>query len=106
MDKQYVEWRDEGYWVAGTRIALDSLVYAFLNGVSPETIAIECFTGLSLEQVYGAITYYLGHRPEIDAYLKASEEEFEALQAATRSTNLALTQKLTQAHRQLLLTHV
>lgn len=106
MDKQYVEWRDEGYWVAGTRIALDSIVYAFLNGVSPETIAIECFTALTLEQVYGAIAYYLGHRTEIDAYLKASEEEFEALREATHSTNLALTQKLTQAHRQLLLAHV
>ena len=43
MEKQYVERRDEGYWIAGTRVSLDSVVFAFLDGLSPETIAAECF---------------------------------------------------------------
>ncbi|MDZ8241942.1 MAG: hypothetical protein RMZ69_33215 [Nostoc sp. ChiQUE01a] len=34
--KQYIEQRDEGYWLEGTRISLDSVVCAFLNGESPE----------------------------------------------------------------------
>ncbi len=37
--KRYIEQRDEGYWIEGTRISLDSVVYAFKNGESPESIA-------------------------------------------------------------------
>lgn len=78
MDKQYVEKLDQGYWVAGTRVSLDSIIFAFLEGLSPETIATDCFPTLTLEQVYGAITYYLAHRSEIDAYLQQADAEFEA----------------------------
>ncbi len=69
MEKQYTEKRNEGYWVAGTRVSLDSVTLAFLDGLSPETIVSECFPVLTLEQVYGAIMYYLSHRDEMDAYL-------------------------------------
>jgi len=61
--------------VAGTRVSLDSIVYGFVRGESPETIRGN-FSTLTLEQVYGAITYYLGHRAEIDAYLKQSQAEW------------------------------
>lgn len=74
MYHAYVEQREGGYWVQGTRVSLDSVVYRFREGLSPESIA-ECFSGLSLEQVYGTITYYLAQRAEIDAYLKTAEEE-------------------------------
>lgn len=106
MDNQYVEWRENGYWIRETRISLDSIVYAFLNGISPETITYECFTSLTLEQVYGAIAYYLGRRPQIDAYLKQGEAEFEALRQTARAANPALTQKLIQARRQPIMTGV
>jgi hypothetical protein len=39
----YVEIRDKGYWVAKTRVSLDSVVRAFLDGVSPETLVVEHF---------------------------------------------------------------
>jgi uncharacterized protein (DUF433 family) len=52
--KQYIEQRDKGYWIAQTRISLDSVVYSFLNGESPESI-VQNFPLLSLEQVYGAM---------------------------------------------------
>ena len=42
-EKDYVEKRNAGHWVAGTRVSLDSIVLAFLDGLSPETIAVECF---------------------------------------------------------------
>ena len=77
MDKVYVEQHDGGYWVAGTRVSLDSIVYAFRRGAAPETIR-RCFPRLTLEQVYGAITFYLAHAREIDDYLKRSEVELEA----------------------------
>lgn len=57
LTKQYIEQRDEEYWIEGTRISLDSVVYAFLEGESPESIA-QNFPLLSLEQIYGAITFY------------------------------------------------
>jgi uncharacterized protein (DUF433 family) len=101
LTKQYVEQRDEGYWLQGTRISLDSVVYAFLDGESPESIA-QNFPLLSLEQIYGAITFYLANRELIDAYLKEGEEEFDKLQQSLREKNPSLYQKLitAQAHRQ------
>lgn len=101
MEKQYIERRDEGYWLAGTRISLDSIVFAFLDGLSPETIAAECFPSLTLEQVYGAITYYLAHRAEVEADLERAGAEFEALRQATRNADPRFHEKLLQARRQL-----
>lgn len=99
MDKQYVEKRDEGYWIAGTRISLDSIVFAFLDGLSPETIVTECFPSIKLEQVYGAITYYLAHRTEIDAYLQQVDAEFETLRQTTQNVDPNFHNKLIQARR-------
>ena len=87
MEKPYVEKRDGGYWVAGTRVSLDSVVFAFLDGLSPETIVTECFPALTLEQVYGAITYYLSHRAELDDYLKRADAEFDALRRRLREAD-------------------
>ncbi len=36
--RDYVEQRDGGYYIAGTRIALDTIVLAFEEGESAETI--------------------------------------------------------------------
>src|SRR5215469_8056539 len=77
MDKNYVEQRDGGYWVAGTRVSLDSIVNAFRHGAAPETIK-RSFPVLSLEEIYGSITFYLAHEQEIDAYLEAAEAEMQA----------------------------
>ena len=40
MAKEYVEERNGGYYVAGTRVSLDSIVHAFRRGESPETMAM------------------------------------------------------------------
>lgn len=98
LAKLYIEQRDKGYWIEGTRISLDSVVYAFLNGESPESIA-QNFP-LSLEQVYGAIAFYLANRELIDAYLKEGEEEFEKLQQSFREKNPLLYQKFKAAQMQ------
>ncbi len=100
MEKLYVERHDEGYWISGTRISLDSVVLAFLQGLSPEAIASECFSTLTLEQVYGAIVYYLAHRPEIDAYLTNADAGFEALRQATHGDAPDFACKLAAARRQ------
>ncbi|UBF27693.1 DUF433 domain-containing protein [Kovacikia minuta CCNUW1] len=94
--KQYVEQRDNGYWIEGTRISLDSVVYSFLNGESPESIA-QNFPLLSLEQIYGAITFYLANRELVDAYLEAGEAEFQHLQQSCQEKSPLLYQKLKAA---------
>ena len=99
MEKPYVEKRDEGYWVADTRVSLDSVVFTFLDGLSPETIVTECFPVLTLEQVYGAITYYLSHRAELDDYLERADAEFDALRRRLHEADPQFHAKLLQARR-------
>ncbi len=99
MEKQYVEKRDNAYWITGTRVSLDSVVYAFLEGLSAETIITDCFPVLTLEQVFGALAFYLGNRAEIDAYLHNGEVEFESLRQASRKADPQFYEKLIQARR-------
>jgi uncharacterized protein (DUF433 family) len=101
VDKLYVETHDGGYWVSGTRVSLDSVVLAFLQGLSPEAITSECFSALSLEQVYGAIAYYLAHRQQIDAYLKQGDAEVDAMRQAIHSVAPDFSRKLAEARRQM-----
>jgi hypothetical protein len=91
--KQYVEQREEGYWIKGSRISLDSVVYSFLDGETPEVIA-QNFPLLSLEQVYGAITFYLANRELINTYLRNEETEFGQLQKNCQQRSPKLYQTL------------
>jgi len=100
VEKPYVEKHDGGYWVSGTRVSLDLVVLAFLQGLSAEAIASECFPTLTLEQVYGAIAYYLAHRLEIDAYLKQADAEFESMRQAMQGAAPDFSRKLAEARRQ------
>lgn len=99
MEKTYVENHAGALRIAGTRISLDSVVYAFRDGQTPESI-VRSFPLLSLEQVYGAITYYLANREEVDAYLEQSEADYEALRQKTRDADPAFYKKLAAARRQ------
>jgi uncharacterized protein (DUF433 family) len=101
MAKEYVEKREGAYRISGTRVSLDSVVYAFLRGASPESIA-QSFPALTLEEVYGAIAFYLGHQSEIEAYLEKGDREFEALRQQARRSNPMLYLKLEEARQQLL----
>lgn len=100
MNAQYVEHRGAEYWIAGTRVSLDSIVYAFLNGQTAESIA-QAFPVLTLEQVYGAIAYYLANRTEIDAYLEKGRTDFEAMRQQAHKTDPMFYQKLADARRQM-----
>jgi uncharacterized protein (DUF433 family) len=100
MENKYsVEKRDGGYWVGGTRISLDSVVLAFRQGLSPETIATECFPLLTLAQVYVAIAYYLAHRQEIDDYLQQGDAETEAMRQAMQNAAPELARRFAAARR-------
>jgi uncharacterized protein (DUF433 family) len=75
----HIEQREGVYYIPGTRITLDSIVYAFREGCSPECIR-EDFVGLSLAHVYGAIAFYLDHKAEIDSYLLRRKDEWDELE--------------------------
>jgi uncharacterized protein (DUF433 family) len=96
MAAGYVEQREGGYFIAGSRVSLDSVVYAFLRGESPEGI-VDSFPALSLEQVFGAVAYYLANRSSIDAYLRDGRAEFAQMRDKARREHPALYSKLEAA---------
>lgn len=66
---------EAGVWrVAGTRVSVDSVIYAFNSGSSPEEIAWQ-FDTLDLKKVYAVINYYLHNRERVDQYLTQSEKQ-------------------------------
>jgi uncharacterized protein (DUF433 family) len=98
-EPSYVEQREGVYQVAGTRVSLDSIVYAFLDGHTAESIQ-QSFPVLTLEQVYGAITYYLAHQEAIEAYLREQEAAFETLKETLRRNNPQMAQRIAAIKQQ------
>lgn len=96
---EYVEQRPDGFYIAGTRVSLDSIVYAFLHGETAEAIA-QSFPTLALEQVYGAIAFYLANSERIDGYLAGRRADYEAKREAARRADPMFYEKLAQARRQ------
>jgi uncharacterized protein (DUF433 family) len=94
---EYIEQRDGGYYVAGTRISLDSVVYAFNRGDSPERIMEEFPLLDRVSRVYGAIAFYLDHKAEFDKYLEKTEREFEASGTPLEEANPVLWEKIERA---------
>jgi uncharacterized protein (DUF433 family) len=79
--KAYVRVDENGVMrVGGTRVMLDSVVAAFQQGHSPETIRQQ-YPALSLEEVYGSIAYYLAHLDEVNAYLGRQDAVWQEWQA-------------------------
>ena len=78
---QYVEVRNNSYYVAGTRIGLDVIIHEFRDGRSPEEI-LEAYPSIaSLAKLYGAITFVLEHPNEIASYMKAQDGRWEEFKA-------------------------
>jgi uncharacterized protein (DUF433 family) len=59
--------------VGQTRVPIDTVVYFFNEGDTPETI-VDKFSSLDLADVYAVIGYYLRHRPAVDGYLRQRDE--------------------------------
>jgi uncharacterized protein (DUF433 family) len=95
MRKEYVKNIEGVYRVGDTRVSLDSLVYLFREGISAESM-VESYPALSLEQVHGALAFYLANQREIDAYL-ADGQRAESQHQQSRQTNATLIAKLQRA---------
>ena len=100
MDRDFVESRDGSFYLIGSRVPLAHLVREFQHGESPEAIRSH-YSTLSLEQVYGAITFYLGHKSEVEIDIverERAEDEF----TKTHPAPPHLKEKLERARQQLL----
>ena len=70
--------------VGSSDISLDSVVVGFQQGESPETIQ-QNFPGLTLEEVYGAVAFYLANQAEVNEYLRQRERLWDELREKSRT---------------------
>ena len=70
--------------VGGTRVTLETVIYAHKRGESPEEIGAG-FPTLKLADISAVISYYLQHQEEVEAYLRKHEEEAEAIRRQIES---------------------
>lgn len=100
MAKEFIEERDGSFYLLGSRVPLAHVVREFQLGESPEAIRAH-FPALTLEQVYGAIAFYLGHQEHASrdaADREREEDEF----AKIHSLPPELKRKLEHARTHLL----
>ena len=96
MPKEYVILSEGVYRIVDTRVSLDSLVYLFREGMSAESM-VESYPDLTLEQVHGALAFYLANQKEIDTYLAEGQRVAEAQHRQSRQANAELIAKLQRA---------
>jgi uncharacterized protein (DUF433 family) len=65
--------------VGPTRVPLDTVIFAFNQGCTPEEILLR-YPTLDLTHIYAVVTYYLWHREVIDAYLEELRKLAEQIQ--------------------------
>jgi uncharacterized protein (DUF433 family) len=97
--RNYVEERDGGYYIAGTRIALSGIVHAFHAGQSPGEILRSFPLAGPLVKIYGAITFYLENTEKVEEYLKQQDRRWEALRREYPKSNDPLAKKLQEAKK-------
>ena len=100
MTSEYIEERNGGYYIAGTRISLDSVVYSFNQGKSPDAIQ-QSFPTLKLAQIYGAIAFYLDHQPEVRRYLETEERRIQESTVPLSEANPELWKRLQRSREEL-----
>ena len=99
MKQGYVQKRNGGFRIGASRVSLESVILPFLEGASPESLVDE-FPTLSLEQIYGAITYYFAHRAAVDEYLRETERLWKKARKSQPPLPVALRERLKRARRE------
>jgi len=59
--------------ISNTRVTLDTIIYAFLNGATAEEIAQQ-YPSLFLSDIYSVIGYYLHQSVKVNKYLRRREK--------------------------------
>jgi uncharacterized protein (DUF433 family) len=61
------------YRISGTRITLDVIIHQCKLGATAEQIH-DSFPAASLQDIYGAIYYYLAHTEAVNVYLREQQK--------------------------------
>jgi uncharacterized protein (DUF433 family) len=85
--------KDGAMRVGRANVPIDSVLAAFHEGHSPESIRAS-YPALTLEEVYGAITYYLANRAEVDAYLERQDALWADWRKKTSRTDAPVVPRL------------
>lgn len=75
-------WEDGSIRIGSSRVPLDSVVHEFTGGATAEQIQDD-FPTLSLREIYGAISYYLGNEDQVEEYLRRRDQEAAQLRSET-----------------------
>lgn len=76
MARDYVERRDDTFYIIGSRVPLDVVIHEYKNGAPAESIA-SSFPTLSLEQVHGALAFYHGNKAEVEEAMRKADRKWE-----------------------------
>lgn len=60
--------------VGSTRVSLDTVIFAYKQGATPEEIVAD-YSTLDLSDVYAVITYYLQNEAEVEDYLQRRQAQ-------------------------------
>ncbi len=98
LSKSYIEEDSQGVLRVGSLgVSLDSVAIAFQQGYSAETIQ-QLYPALSLEEVYGAIAYYLSNREEVDHYLERQGQLWDRARRQAAENPSPVVQRLRALH--------
>jgi uncharacterized protein (DUF433 family) len=64
--------------VGSTRVTLDTIIAAFLEGATAEEISYQ-YPSVELPDIYAVISYYLRNRPEVEKYLQYRQKESKVI---------------------------
>jgi uncharacterized protein (DUF433 family) len=82
MAREFIERRETGFYITGSRVPIDRIIWEYRNGEDPEAIRAH-YPTLSVEQVNGAIAFYHHHKEEV----KQALEERRLAEDAYTSAN-------------------
>jgi uncharacterized protein (DUF433 family) len=91
-----VNFSESAYRIANTRVSLDSLVYLFREGMSADSM-VDCYPALTIEQVHGALAFYLPNQKVIDTHVAEGQRAAELQHKMSRHNNAELIARLHRA---------
>jgi len=101
MKSECIEQRNGGYYVAGTRISLESVAIAHSNGDTPAKI-LENYPFLEkLSRIYGALAFYLDNKSALDQHFAETLREFESRCIPLETANSELHARIERARAQI-----
>ncbi len=81
MAHGFIERRETGFYITGSRVPIDRIIGEYRAGEDTEAIRAH-YPTLSAEQVNGAIAFYHNHKEEVDQVMETRRVAEDAYAAA------------------------